>query len=1011
MSDLHMLSPLLDGMQMEETLSEKAGCACFALCNAQGERFVLKRLSYPSDASRIEALLLSGAYPDEAAIHAYYGELVRDLCRELDLAKELSRTGRFAGPVGYQVEPHETVGYDLYILTPRRVPLSAFLISSEMTNLRAVNLGIDLCDALLACRSAGCLFENLKPENIFLTPTGRFIPGDLGLAPLDDLQYASVSEDYLGAFSAPELSELSASPNRTIDLYALGMVLYYVYNAGHAPFRDENTDEQMAEKLRLTGKPLPSPLYADYEMAEILRKACAAKPKERFQNPETLKQVLTFYMQRNHISDTPIVPPLVLPDAPVVSDDALDAEAEPVRMTREETLDETFRRSFAPDRSGIPENEVPRAAAESAGEASEPAAQAAEEAPVPNAPQNENKEEPASETPQSEGEEVAREDPAPDSPEEEAPPETPAEEPTEASEEAPAAEAAPPDESSPSGEAAPTDTQEAPTDGEAIDELIASVSEVMRHTDEAEEAQPEEYDATYIDAEEPAPPPAPKKRRGGLIAAILVAVLAIGLFFACRWYFVSVDSVELSFSANSAQLLLKTDDSSEYFVVTCRDSLGNALSVLRHGDVYTVDGLTEKSDYTFTISAAEHHRLSGGSVSSCPFTAPELVSVDAFTAAAGENDGEVLLTVSAQKAPDVSWTLRFYPTANPEAVKQLRFDGESVLATGLQTNTEYTFELVSDGKLQVLGETSLRFTPVPIVRVSDFAVENISGTTVRLSWSAESALPASWKITCTADGLSAMEAVSSDTFCEILLPDLTHEYTFTLEAEGMLAPVQTTLEANPPVVGEFTAQAQDDGTLELRWALLSGSVPSGWKLSCRLSGTQEDATTYFTGETVFVLSAPVPNAQYEFTLTDAGGSRLFGAFTLQYRTAPAAAFTDYGVKPSPAYSSLWYLPEKSDWNYGNLAENSTVFKADDGIALCLQLRSLKSSNDVVRFDYLVRDTDGNVLSSSSASGTWSSFWLDKRHTAEIKNPAKAGSYVVEVYVNGRLLAETPFTVS
>lgn len=92
------------------------------------------------------------------------------------------------------------------------VSLRAFLDHSAMTGLRAVNLGIDLCDALTACRDAGYLFENLKPENVFLTQSGRFLLGDLGLAPLEDLQYASVPENYLGPYSAPELSAITASP-------------------------------------------------------------------------------------------------------------------------------------------------------------------------------------------------------------------------------------------------------------------------------------------------------------------------------------------------------------------------------------------------------------------------------------------------------------------------------------------------------------------------------------------------------------------------------------------------------------------------------------------------------------------------------------------------------------------------------------------------------------------------------------------------------------------------------
>ena len=256
MSELKLVSPLLDQMSVEEEIAGHNGCTCYALRHVQsGERFVVKRISVPASDLQVRALILSGAYPDDAAVHAYYGSVAEDIKNELDTGMRLAENGYFAGASSYQIEPKESgIGYDVYILYPRMVSLRAFLDHSAMTGLRAVNLGIDLCDALTACRDAGYLFENLKPENVFLTQSGRFLLGDLGLAPLEDLQYASVPENYLGPYSAPELSAITASPNPTIDLYAVGMLLYRIYNGNHGPFEDEATGEAMADKLRLTGK-------------------------------------------------------------------------------------------------------------------------------------------------------------------------------------------------------------------------------------------------------------------------------------------------------------------------------------------------------------------------------------------------------------------------------------------------------------------------------------------------------------------------------------------------------------------------------------------------------------------------------------------------------------------------------------------------------------------------------------------------------------------------------------
>ena len=74
----------------------------------------------------------------------------------------------------------------------------------------------------------------------------------------------------------------------------------------------------MADKLRKTGKPMPTPIYADYELAGIIQKACSFKIDDRYQTPEELKQALTLYMQRNELADSLVIPPIVASDEPIV---------------------------------------------------------------------------------------------------------------------------------------------------------------------------------------------------------------------------------------------------------------------------------------------------------------------------------------------------------------------------------------------------------------------------------------------------------------------------------------------------------------------------------------------------------------------------------------------------------------------------------------------------------------------------------------------------------------------
>ncbi len=350
MSEFRMVSPLLDNYKVEKTVMTRNGRTWYSVRHKDSnECYVLKHMPIPASDAQVRAMILSGICTDDKDALAYYTALVTDIRRELELGQKLSETGCFAGAVDFQIEPKtEGIGYDVYILQELQLPLNELIERNGMTHLRAVNLGIDLCDAIMACRDNGYLFQNIKPENIFLIPSGKFLLGDLGLVELQDLDYASVPEEYIGSFSAPELTDITASPNLTVDLYALGMVLYRIYNGNHNPFEDENTNETMANKLRLSGKPLPTPIYADYELAGIITKACSYKIENRFSSPQELKEALVLYLQRNHIPDSLIVPPLVPPDPIEIHIEEDEADA-PLRIVQAEELDDRFRTSFTPD--------------------------------------------------------------------------------------------------------------------------------------------------------------------------------------------------------------------------------------------------------------------------------------------------------------------------------------------------------------------------------------------------------------------------------------------------------------------------------------------------------------------------------------------------------------------------------------------------------------------------------------------------------------------------------------
>ncbi|MCH5314354.1 MAG: protein kinase [Eubacterium sp.] len=92
--------------------------------------------------------------------------------------------------------------------------------------------------------------------------------------------------------------------NHTVDIYSLGIVLYRLLNHNRAPFLPKypNTitysDRENALSMRIKGEPIPDIDSIPRELNELVKKACAFNPADRYNSACELKNDLNVFLNR-----------------------------------------------------------------------------------------------------------------------------------------------------------------------------------------------------------------------------------------------------------------------------------------------------------------------------------------------------------------------------------------------------------------------------------------------------------------------------------------------------------------------------------------------------------------------------------------------------------------------------------------------------------------------------------------------------------------------------------------
>lgn len=1042
MSELKLVSPLLDGFEMGEPISDHNGVRCCpAMKENSDDKYIVKIISVPASQKQLDALLLTGAYKNADAAAEYFKELAEETVKEARLLQQLAKLEGFLSYEGWQIVPMEgyDTGYDVYLLGSYKRSLEKHLRCNTMTHLGVVNLGIDLCTALSLCRRAGFIYTDLKPGNIYITNRKEYCIGDLGFAKLSAMKYTSLPQRYISRFTPPELHDPIATLNPTVDTYAVGMILYMIYNNGHIPF------ETKAPMMIL-----PAPLNADYEMAEIILKACDPNPRKRYQTPVEMGKALISYLQRNSVNDVPIVPPgaEVSPSRPVWTQEVATTDEEPV-----ETIAEAEAAPEQPEELQFMETLVSDDTAPGADDADHDAdVKMSDEVDQILAQVDElmlseadtSADEDISEIaqePETELDEIPGDDEVPDIDEilnideilAEAAEETEADavqsmeesvesvedevEQTEIMEESEVFDV--PDFSA-GDDIIGIDDEEGdlgldfdldsiPVDEEGINDADP---DSMVFDLPQEDALPEISDDFFTDA-------APRRKKRGWIAAVIVllilALLGAGAFYYySNFYLMPIDKMEINGFEDSLTVSLSTDADVSLLRITCTDTYGNKQEKGITDGVAVFTDLKPDTMYKIAVTTEGFHKLTG-SVSGSYTTAQKTRIVD-FTAKSGIEDGSVILNFTVDGPESDSWTIEY--SAEGEPAQFISFTGHMVTINDLTVGKLYTFTLSQDtsGELYLDGKTTLEYLASKVVVAENLSIVSCVDGVLTAQWDvADDVTVEGWSVRCYSEGGFDETITVTETSAQFSNISSDTAYTVEVTAAGMSQSVRAFVTANPITVTDAQANYAADTGMVLTWK--SSSTPAGgWLVMYSLDGS--DTTEMISSsETTATIKNVIPNATYSFHVMAADGSTVFGG-NADHPGIEETKFNRYGLSADQIQSSLCRTPEKDGWTYEDVADAdyTTTYAPGESASLVLYTSSrfyLEKDETTVMF--VIRNADGMVIPTlvRTKVSPWRDLWpnVGKYCYLDVPvMPTEYGDYKLEVYFNGATALTKNFSI-
>lgn len=267
----------------------------------------LKTISIPKSQDEVVAVL--NEFGDERSVTDYYHEIVGDIVKEIVLMSKLKGNTNIVSYEDHAVIPNkDQIGWNIYIRMELLTPLFQYTKEHPLSVRDVIQLGIDMCKAIEICQKYNIIHRDIKPENIFVSDMGNYKLGDFGISRQMEKTALEFSKKGTYSYMAPEVYK-GKKYNSTVDIYSLGIVLYRFLNNNRLPFlppypqKIRYSDRNKALIMRTSGEEIPKPCNAEGRLAEIVLKACAYDPKERYESARDMRKALESILYEQSMSE------------------------------------------------------------------------------------------------------------------------------------------------------------------------------------------------------------------------------------------------------------------------------------------------------------------------------------------------------------------------------------------------------------------------------------------------------------------------------------------------------------------------------------------------------------------------------------------------------------------------------------------------------------------------------------------------------------------------------------